>query len=147
MNGGAVIREASRSSFGAADLEEIVKHAVDDARVAAERREISLLLEVDETPLIRGDAQRLGQMIDNLLSNAVKFTPCWNHEYGAGADLRARLPGFDGGGREDSRTRSRTDDRGRDRRAASRTDPGGERERGRNHVSSRAAAGGAGGNV
>jgi signal transduction histidine kinase len=68
-----------RGSFvvelGAADLEEIVKHAVDDARVAADRREISLSVETDHTPPIRGDAHRLGQMVDNLLSNAIKFTP------------------------------------------------------------------------
>src|SRR3954453_3749890 len=75
--------------LGAADLEEIVKHAGDDARVAAERREISLSIEADETPLIRGDAQRLGQMIDNLLSNAIKFTP-------HGGRVSARLKSTDG---------------------------------------------------
>jgi signal transduction histidine kinase len=68
-----------RGSFavelGAADLEAIVTHAVDDARVAADRKEISLSIEMEETPTIRGDAHRLGQMIDNLLSNAIKFTP------------------------------------------------------------------------
>jgi signal transduction histidine kinase len=60
---------------GAASLEEIVKHAVDDVRVAAERKEIALSIVADPTPSIRGDAHRLGQMIDNLLSNAIKFTP------------------------------------------------------------------------
>ena len=60
--------------FGAADLDEIVKHSVEDVRFAADRKDITLSIEADRTPPIRGDAHRLGQMIDNLLSNAIKFT-------------------------------------------------------------------------
>jgi signal transduction histidine kinase len=60
---------------GSADLQEIVKHAVDDVRVAADRKDITLSVEANRTPLMTGDAHRLGQMIENLLSNAIKFTP------------------------------------------------------------------------
>src|SRR4051812_10670296 len=40
--------------LGTADLEEIVKNAVDDARVAADRRGISLSIEMEGSPLIHG---------------------------------------------------------------------------------------------
>jgi signal transduction histidine kinase len=57
------------------DLERVVGHAVDDARVAADDKQIALTLEADRTPPVVADAHRLGQMIGNLLSNAIKFTP------------------------------------------------------------------------
>lgn len=64
------------------DLVEVVRAAVDGARVGARGRglELSSTLAAGVAPdgaralLVTGDEQRLGQVLDNLLSNAVKFT-------------------------------------------------------------------------
>ncbi|GAA4112876.1 hypothetical protein GCM10022215_09580 [Nocardioides fonticola] len=58
-------------------LVSVLRGSADAARVSAEQRGIDLRVELDGTPslTVRGDAQRLGQVVDNLLTNAVKFTP------------------------------------------------------------------------
>ena len=57
-------------------LPDVVRHAVDTVRPAAEAKEIRLQTVLDSTVSnVAGDPDRLQQVVWNLLSNAVKFTP------------------------------------------------------------------------
>jgi PAS domain S-box-containing protein len=57
-------------------LQDVIHHAVDIVRPAAEAKEIRLQLVLDTTvDAVSGDPDRLQQVVWNLLSNAVKFTP------------------------------------------------------------------------
>jgi PAS domain S-box-containing protein len=57
-------------------LHEVVGHAIDAVRLAATARNIRLQQLLDSSiGLVRGDANRLQQVLWNLLSNAIKFTP------------------------------------------------------------------------
>ena len=53
----------------------IVAAAVDSARPAAVRAGVTLVVEIGDGGMVRGDSARLGQACDNLISNAIKFTP------------------------------------------------------------------------
>jgi signal transduction histidine kinase/CheY-like chemotaxis protein len=69
------------------DLEPVLKSALDVVRPAAEAKRIELCAEVATLAgHVRGDADRLQQVIWNLLSNAIKFTP-------RGGRVEARLEG------------------------------------------------------
>ena len=58
------------------NLTPIVDAAIDGLRPTADAKGIRLQMKFcDETCLVRGDANRLRQVIWNLLSNAIKFTP------------------------------------------------------------------------
>jgi PAS domain S-box-containing protein len=58
------------------DLSDTAYEAVGVARPTAESKGVDLEIEVrNEDTIVRGDAQRLYQILTNLLSNAIKFTP------------------------------------------------------------------------
>ncbi len=60
----------------AVEVQPVVTEVVDDIRSFADMLNIELRLE-DSQPglMVRGDRERLGQVLSNLLSNAIKFSP------------------------------------------------------------------------
>ncbi len=61
-------------------LTRVIEAAVDSVNQAAEAKSIELEVEVEvESDLVRGDPNRLQQVVWNLLSNAIKFTPKGGH--------------------------------------------------------------------
>ncbi|MFD1701966.1 ATP-binding protein [Methylopila henanensis] len=70
--------EAGRMAFDLMeiDLIEIVEQAVRGLRAYADEFEVVIDVAHDETDLVvRGDADRLNQVVTNLVSNAIKFSP------------------------------------------------------------------------
>lgn len=69
---------AGKLDFEAAPLalDEVLRNAIDSARLPARERGISFKVRIAQGPWVaRGSARRLEQVFGNLLSNAVKFSP------------------------------------------------------------------------
>jgi signal transduction histidine kinase len=56
------------------DLPTLLDVAVSSIRPLADHKGVALHLATTDGPLLHGDVDRLGQLVDNLLANAVKFT-------------------------------------------------------------------------
>lgn len=57
------------------DLREIVKTAVQKVKLRAEKKHLSLQMDLhDRVPFVRGDRQRMEQVLLNLLENAIRYT-------------------------------------------------------------------------
>ncbi len=56
------------------DLHIVLEQLVDDARVMAARKGVTVVFEADPVPPARANADRCSQIFSNLLSNAVKYT-------------------------------------------------------------------------
>jgi CheY-like chemotaxis protein len=97
----AIISGKVRLEVDRVELTHIVRAAIDTARPAADAKHIRLRTELDPMAGVelRGDANRLQQVLWNLLSNALKFTPrngaitVGLHDKGSHAELTVRDTG------------------------------------------------------
>lgn len=72
--------------LGDLDVAQEARRAASTFQEEARTRQVALTVEAPETAPLRGDAGRIGQVLDNLLSNALKFTP-------AGGTVTVRVAG------------------------------------------------------
>jgi PAS domain S-box-containing protein len=70
-----MVRGTLQLDFATVDLVEVVEGAIETVRPTAEAKALQLETRLQQTVPIRGDFNRLQQMVLNLLTNAIKFTP------------------------------------------------------------------------
>src|SRR5688572_11681222 len=74
-----------RLNLSQVNLSKVVDAAIDDARLALEAKGVQVHTDLErERAFLRGDGERLQQIVWNLLSNAIKFTP-------AGSEIGIKL--------------------------------------------------------
>lgn len=61
--------------FDRIDLREIVQAAIESLRLTAEEKGLSVSVSTPDAVDVRGDRNRLQQVVSNLIQNAIKFTP------------------------------------------------------------------------
>lgn len=62
--------------FTPTDIDELIKHCVDEQRASFQRRGITVTYHLaEDLPVIECDSNRIGQVVMNILSNAIKFSP------------------------------------------------------------------------
>ncbi|NDD26800.1 MAG: HAMP domain-containing protein [Proteobacteria bacterium] len=67
--------ESTAEAFVTLPLGVVVEGSVRSCRALAEQKDISVSLDISGEVTVRGDRDRLAQVVTNLLSNAIKFTP------------------------------------------------------------------------
>ena len=76
MDVARIVNGKIRLNLRQLDLRDVAERAAQAARPMAEAKQLSLKVAVGSDPCpVRGDPDRLQQVVANLLSNAVKFTP------------------------------------------------------------------------
>jgi signal transduction histidine kinase len=63
------------------DLNAIVTPISERLAMVASKKQVELIVETADLPIIAGDGDRLAQVLTNLLSNAIKFTPTGGKVY------------------------------------------------------------------
>jgi two-component system sensor histidine kinase GlrK len=66
---------AMQYDFAPTDLINVLVPVIEEAKLIALRKSISLTVNATPIPKVKGDAAKLPQVFSNLLSNAIKYTP------------------------------------------------------------------------
>jgi signal transduction histidine kinase len=75
----SIISGKFRLDVAPVDLRAVITNAIETLRPAVTAKQITIDLDLDSTPTVQGDANRLQQIVWNLLSNAIKFVPRGGH--------------------------------------------------------------------
>jgi signal transduction histidine kinase len=91
MDTSQLVSGRMRLTIGVVDLAEVVRDAIEAARLSADNKSVALMAHIEPgLPSMQGDAGRLKQVVWNLAANAIKFTP-------KGGEVTVRLASNDRG--------------------------------------------------